>query len=262
MLRQVSGYEVYGFIGMPFLQKHVFQVDFDTGEVLALKAPGRDCGQGFVVTCNGYGVPRLSVYIAEDYKQEFVLDTGYGGATGSLVTKSFDGVLNKGALKVVGTSYFESISGTTSMRVGHLKHLSLGDFTLPGAIFGEGAYNLLGLGFCSHFVMTLDFANNKVYLKRGKSFDRLETYDLSGLALLRKDGNTVVYSVDKGSAAEAAGIKAGDLLVRVDDVKADMLSMFQLRQRLSTKTKAIRVTIRAREIEREVVVVLALSGVK
>ena len=42
--RQVSGQEIYGMVGMPFLRQHVVQVDFDKGELLILKAAGSDCG--------------------------------------------------------------------------------------------------------------------------------------------------------------------------------------------------------------------------
>jgi hypothetical protein len=256
--REVTGYEVYGAVGMSFLRRHVLQVDFDNGEVLVLKKPGQDCGQGFVVTYDEQMQPRISAFVAGDYQQEFQLDTAFSD-TCRLAPKSFDAVYNRGALKVVGTAYNVSISGTTPTRIGQLKQLSLGGFILHGAVVGEGD-NRLGLGFFSHFVMTLDFANSKLYLKKAKSFDRVDTYGLSGLHILRKDGKVIVNPVDKRSSAEAAGIGAGDILVKVDDVKADMLSMFQLRKRFSTETKRLRVTIQRGKKETEVA--LALSHAK
>jgi S1-C subfamily serine protease len=104
--------------------------------------------------------------------------------------------------------------------------------------------------------MTLDLVNDKVYLKKGKSFGRVDSYDLSGLHLLRKDGKVVVHSVDKQSPADAAGLKAGDVLVQVDGTRADELSMFQLRRRFSTEAKRLRVTLRRGEKDMEVVLTL------
>ena len=195
-LRQVTGFEVYGFIGMPFLRRNVLRVDFDKGELLVLKKPSSDCGQEFAVNFNEGGIPRISVKVAGDEKQKFLLDTGLS-STGDLATKSFDTLLRNADLTVFGTRLFETISGTSEIRIGRLKQLSLGDFTVRGAAVSEGEESLLGLGFCSRFVMTLDLANDKVYLKKGKNFDRVDAHDLSGLHLLRKDGKVVVHSVDK-----------------------------------------------------------------
>ncbi len=259
-LRQVTGYEVYGFIGMPFLRRNVFRVDFDKGELLVLKRPSSDCGQEFAVNFNERGIPRISVKVASDEKQKFLLDTGLS-STGDLATKSFDTLLRNADLTVFGTRLFETISGTSEIRIGRLKQLSLGDFTVRGAAVSEAEESRLGLGFCSRFVMTLDLANDKVYLKKGKNFDRVDAHDLSGLHLLRKDGKVVVHSVDKRSTAEAAGIKGGDLLVKVDDTKTDELSMFKLRLRFSTVTKKLRVTICREEKETEFVLVLSREEV-
>jgi PDZ domain/Aspartyl protease len=259
-LRQVTGYEVYGFIGMPFLRRNVLRVDFDKGELLVLKKPSSDCGQEFAVNFNEGGIPRISVKVVGDEKQKFLLDTGLR-ITGDLATKSFDTLLRNADLTVFGTRLFETISGTSEIRIGRLKQLSLGDFTVRGAAVSEAEESRLGLGFCSRFVMTLDLANDKVYLKKGKNFDRVDAHDLSGLHLLRKDGKVVVHSVGKRSTAEAAGIKVGDLLVKIDDTKTEELSMFKLRQRFSTVTKKLRVTICREEKETEVVLVLSREEV-
>jgi PDZ domain/Aspartyl protease len=259
-LRQVTGYEVYGFIGMPFLRRNVLRVDFDKGELLVLKKPSSDCGQEFAVNFNEGGIPRISVKVVGDEKQKFLLDTGLS-STGDLATKSFDTLLRNADLTVFGTRLFETISGTSEIRIGRLKQLSLGDFTVRGAAVSEAEESSLGLGFCSRFVMTLDLANDKVYLKKGKNFDRVDAHDLSGLHLLRMDGKVVVHSVGKRTAAEAAGIKVGDLLVKIDDTKTEELSMFKLRQRFSTVTKKLRVTICREEKETEVVLVLSREEV-
>ena len=54
--------------------------------------------------------------------------------------------------------------------------------------------------------------------------------DLSGLHVLRRKGQTIVDSVDKGSAAANRDIKSGDTITKVGDRNADELSLFELRQ--------------------------------
>jgi S1-C subfamily serine protease len=54
----------------------------------------------------------------------------------------------------------------------------------------------------------------------------------SGLHLLREGGRTFVHSVDEGSPAAAAGIKAGDVLVRLNGENVPAKTMRDIRQQL------------------------------
>jgi hypothetical protein len=253
-IRQVVGYEVHGFIGMPFLRRHVVRLDFDRGELLVLKEPGRDCGRAFSVAAEGR-MPYLTINFGGDSKQEFLIDTGWSGSS-CLARKLFDTALKQEDLAVRGTTRVESASGTSTIRFGRLKQLAFDEFTLRSLLADEGEANLLGLGFCSRFVITFDLPNSKVYLNKGKNFDRVDTPDRSGLHLLRKDGKVVVDSVDRDSAAETAGVKTGDVLVRVDGTKTDEMSMFRLRRRFCAEDKKLPVTVRRGEKETELILAL------
>jgi S1-C subfamily serine protease len=224
--------------------------------LLILKEPGRDCGRAFAVTYNWGRSPLVDVDLAGDSGHKFLLDTGCN-SDGNLAQESFRTALKNAALTVVGTKPVETVSGSATRRLGRLNQLSLGDFTVRGPVVGEAAASSLGLGFCSRFVITFDFHHDKLYLKKGKNLDRADAHYRSGLHILRKDGKVVVDSVEKDSAAEAAGLKAGDLLVKVDDVRADEMSLFQLRQHLCAEGK--RICMRIRRGERETETVLALG---
>jgi hypothetical protein len=158
---------------------------------------------------------------------------------------------------VVGEEPCETVSGAAVRRLGRLKYLSLGEFTPPGVLAVEGKDNLLGLRFWSRFVVTFDFPHDKVYLKRGKNFERPDTHDVWGMRLCRKDGKVMVDSVDKGSAAEGAGLKPGDVLVRVGDAKAEGMSLFQRRKCFCTEDTRLRLTVRRGD--KEMAIVLALG---
>jgi hypothetical protein len=57
--------------------------------------------------------------------------------------------------------------------------------------------NVLGLGFWSTCVVTFDFPNDVMYLKKNEHWRRQNDVDLSGLHLVRVDGKVVVFSIDK-----------------------------------------------------------------
>jgi hypothetical protein len=261
-IREATGYDVYGIVGMPFLRNNVVQVDFDKGELLVLKSPARNCGQGFAVTFkNEAMVARLFISIAGDNEEKVILDTGFNGS-GELERETFGSAVKCENIAVIDTIPILSFSGTERRRLGRLKKLALGDLTLRDILVNEAEISKLGLGFCSRFVITFDFPNDKVYLKKGKNFDRPDTHDLSGLYLLRKDGKVVVDSVEQDSAAKTAGFSAGDVLLKVEDMKTNELSMFKLRQQFRAEDKKLPVRVRRGEKEMEIVLTLGRECVK
>jgi hypothetical protein len=255
MFRQVLGRDLHGFLGMPFFRSHVVRVDFDQGELLVLKAADPDCGRRFAVTYDPNGAPRLRIDLAGGNRPEAIIDTGWSGSA-CLAEPIFDATLKSGGLALVGTERSETLSGTSTLRLGRLTQLSLGEFTPPGVLATEGKANRLGLGFWSRFVVTFDLPHDGVYLRRGKGFDRADTHDLSGLHLLRKEGQVVIHSVDKGSAAEAGGLKAGDALVRVGDTPVEAMSLFALRKRFCVGETTVQLTVRRGGKETEIALAL------
>jgi hypothetical protein len=253
--RRVLGSDIHGFLGMPFFRRHVLRVDFDQGEVLVLQKAGPDCGRGFAVRYDERRVPLLRIDVAGDTGQEVAIETGWTGSV-CLAEPLFDTAVKQEDLAVVGTMLSETVSGTLARRLGRLKQLTLGEFTPRGLLTTAGKGSRLGLGFWSRFVVTFDLPHDKVYLKRGKEFDRPDVHDLSGLHLLRQDGQVVVHSVGKGSAAEAAGLKSGDVLVRVGDTRVEAMSLFRLRKCFCVGDTRVRLTVRRGGKETEITLAL------
>jgi C-terminal processing protease CtpA/Prc len=74
-----------------------------------------------------------------------------------------------------------------------------------------------------------------LYLSRGSHFSDTGEADMSGLHLVREGSQTSVYSVDAGSPAATAGIKAGDVLLSMDSQNVAQVKMKDVRQRLKSK---------------------------
>lgn len=97
--------------------------------------------------------------------------------------------------------------------------------------------NQLGMGFLARHIVTLDFLNDRLYLKKGEKFRDADEIDMSGLHLLRISKKTIVHSIDKNSPAEKAGIRANDVILRVEDKDANMYDMRELRRFLKSGDK-------------------------
>jgi hypothetical protein len=255
-LRQASGYDIRGVIGMRFLRQWVVRCDFDRGEVLFLRSAGRDSGLALALSFED-NLAYVLASLPGRRKEFFVLDTGgVGNYAAEVGSRLFDALANDGVLKVSGKVMHESAGGTTTQRLGRVEDLTLGEFTVTNAIVGESTGNQLGLGFLSRFVVTFDFPRNTVYLKRGKLFGIPHSRDRSGLHILRRKDRSVVDSVDKDSPAAVAGFLAGDIVTRVDDVMADGLSLFELRKMFNGEPKTRRVLVRRGDNEMELAIVL------
>ncbi len=99
-------------------------------------------------------------------------------------------------------------------------------------IFSEARDNLLGLGFLSRHVVTFDFPHDRLYLKKGESFDKPDEAGMCGVSLDRSDGRTVVSAIYKGQPAAKAGIKAGDTILKLDGRDVSTYEMWEIRDLL------------------------------
>jgi hypothetical protein len=131
----------------------------------------------------------------------------------------------------------QTAAGTIREREARIDSFSTGVFTYKDAIFGQSNLSCLGLLFLSRHLVTFDFPNSKIYLKKGKDFEKVDETDMSGLHLLRISNKVFVHSVDCGSPAEKAGIRAKDIIVRIGDKDANSYEMFELRRLLMSKDK-------------------------
>ena len=126
-----------------------------------------------------------------------------------------------------------------------------------GGAGGVDAFpNNVGGGLLKRFVVTLDYAHQLIYLKpiEGKVAD-LDTFDRSGMWINQSAQGFQIVNISKGSPADAAGLRADDVITAVDGTPVQQLRLYELRERLrndppgTTVTLAIRRTGVARTVK-------------
>jgi len=231
MLSSIHGKEISGILGMNFLKKYVVQINFDGGKLLFLKpmaGKNPDWGEAHKIDYHPSGLPFITGTMLKNIKVDFVIDIG-DGSTGALHRMIFEKIISENQIRT-SEALSQTAGGMIRPRVARIESLSIGTFRYKNLIFDEGNFSRLGLSLLSRHLVTFDFPNNKIYLKKGKKFNKKDELDMTGLHLLRISNQTVVHSVDKDSPADKVGIQAGDVIFEVNGKNANEYQMWELGQ--------------------------------
>ena len=188
-------------------------------------------------------LPHVVARLDDNTEVDCLIDTGVN-ATGFLAGDVFEELVSNSKVKTSETLAATPV-GVMRNTDARIERLSVGPFEHRNLIFGRGPLSALGLTFWARHAVTFDFPNSKVYLEKGKAFNRIDEVDMSGLHLLRISGEIVVHSLDQNSPAQEAGIIAGDIILKVNNKDADEYDMWRLRRLLRSRDeRRIDVTIR------------------
>jgi hypothetical protein len=241
-LREVTGHRIMGIIGLDFLRQHRIQIDFDAGKLVFLDALEAD--PGIPISLTQVQQRYSATFSVAGEEEEFVIDTGLGGLqSGDLNGGLCERLRKARKVRNVSKDCFMSLVGSSQDKIMDLEDFCVAPFAHRHLYFGQSQSNLLGLHYLSRYIVTFDFPNQRMYLRKGKRFDRVDLRDQSGLHILRIDGATVVQVVDAGSPAARAGIEPGDILLRLGDFDAEKTKMHVLRQQLSRERETVRLRL-------------------
>jgi hypothetical protein len=225
------------------LRQHRIRIDFDAGKLAFLDALEVDPGTPISLTQVEQRYSATFSVAGEE--EEFEIDTGLGGLqSGDLNAKLCERLMKARKIRNVSKDCSVSLVGYSEDQIMDLEDFCCGPFTHRHLYFGQSQNNLLGLHYLSRYIVTFDFPNQRMYLRKGKRFDQLDLRDQSGLHILRSDGQTVVQVVDAGSPAARAGIEPKDILLQLGDLDAEKTKMPVLRQQLARDGETVRLHLR------------------
>ncbi len=250
LVREVSGHPIMGVVGLDFLRQHRLRIDFDAGKVAFLDSLEAEPGISIpLMVLHNHCFVKAS---AAGEEVKFMIDTGRGGyVSGDLDAKLCERLMQVRKIRKVSKGFYTTFAGTSADQTIALNEFGLGPFTHHQLYFCSKRMNILGLNYLSRYIVTFDFPNQKMYLKKGKRFDQPDLRDQSGLHILRIDGQTAVGIVDSGSPAARAGIEPKDILLKLDKLDADKTRLHVLRQRLARENEAVHLRLRRGDKERE-----------
>lgn len=170
----VTGRRIVGILGASAVKNSVVQIDFDARKFRFLRSdekPHPEWGNELAVKRNKpWSIMGVHVKIG-GVEQVFDVDTGSDGAL-DVPTETFDRLVEM-AKQPTTSGPKETAGGIVQLRSTRVpvidvagpfyRDLVIGETKASGAVFG--------LDFLERHLVTLDFPNNRVYLKPGKEFN-------------------------------------------------------------------------------------------
>jgi hypothetical protein len=156
-----------------------------------------------------------------------------------------------GVSQVVGSGHGGKIMGT----VARLSSVTLGDVDVqqPIAAFSDDKRGVMsdtnfdvnvGSGLLKRFIVTFDYAHQRLYFERlAPAPADAGRFDRSGLRISGMPNGYVVTDVADNSAADAAGLKAGDLITSVNGQAARPALLSDVREALRAAPPGNRVEL-------------------
>ncbi len=102
-----------------------------------------------------------------------------------------------------------------------------------GALAMTDSLGTIGNGIWKKFTVIFDYPRNRLILEPNPKLKERMEINRTGFLLENKNGKKVVHTVFPGTPAEAAGIHAGDILLKINKIKASEITLEQVKRMLS-----------------------------
>lgn len=240
VLTSVYGIKIDGIIGFSFLSRYLVKVDFDSLKINVF-SPGSITypPHGLLIHPSFQGLPTIPLAIRDSKKFEgnYFFDTGAGLCL--LLSNHFNedsSVLIKKRKPV--EIEVQGMGGKKRMRLSIIKELQIGNFKfrkVPTYLF-EDEYNVLaypqrvglvGNDILRHFNLIINYHQKEIYLTPNSHFRDPFDYSYTGMTMYSLDGEIFVDDIVKGSPADRAGLKNGDVIMSIDNNFSGNLEVYK-----------------------------------
>jgi membrane-associated protease RseP (regulator of RpoE activity) len=232
----IEGVAMPGMVGFETFRRFVTRIDYGARTITLIKPDAfnpKDAGTPVPIKFNGNTIEAPATY--DGVPGTFTIDTG--NRSSIILNSPFV------AAHAQFAKYSTAPEATTGWGIGGHdlvigdQHVAAPVVLLSTATKGADADTTqsgnIGGGTLKRFVITLDYGNNKMYLKPvTQPVGDLDSFDRSGVWINKSATGYSVVDVTKGTPADVAGLKAGDEIVSVDGKPATATPLYETRARL------------------------------
>ena len=233
-LSDYVGQRIYGLIGFYFFNSFTVRIRYPSKKLtyslpdLPVKKKGEKI-QLEMINNKPYVQMLITSDQKEDIEVKMIMDIG---ASHAVSMESYGGKPFPLPEKHIKANLGVGFAGLISGWIGRLNSVSLGsktfkdvlasfpEFSQAGAKTGVPVRNgNLGSNLLKHFDLTIDYADNAMYLKPNSYMKTAFEHDMSGMEVYVKHGNPDAFfigRIEPGSPAETAGILTDDQLLSLN----------------------------------------------
>lgn len=240
-LSSYLGLKIYGILGYYFYNSFVVRVNYASEQITYYK-------HGSAVKHKGTVLP-MKIINAKPYVQAVVdmpnmSNTNINllvdnGSSHPLMMESLNNKPIPLPKLTIPANLGVGINGEIKGAMGRVDSLKIQDLKFPDMLAGFPEFSeernvndgiqrngTLGAEILRHFLVTFDYLHESLYLKKRNSYQRRTEHDMSGMEIYIDNepiaGKTkpveryYIGRIEKGSPAEFAGIKPGDMISSID----------------------------------------------
>jgi len=238
------GMQVDGIIGNDLFRQFTICIDYSRQMMVIHKTNTWKPGKRFeshdldIMNQRPYIVIPATLTTGVDVFLRMIVDTGAGHPLSLEAGSMPQLVLPPGALPArIGVGLNGPIQGVLS----RVPLLGIGNTHLQNVICSypiytgtqinrpdDGRNGNIGNGILDHYQVVFDYVNEKIWFKKSNRLHKPFEYDMSGLDLISGGAefrNYIVSGVDPGSPAAEAGLKEQDIILFIDLVPANAISI-------------------------------------
>ena len=255
ILTAVYGERIDGIVGYSVLKRFIFKIDYDSSKIeIYSQGTMKYPKGGFLFRPLIATLPIQTLRVKDDraIQSRFLYDIGAGLCM--MLSKDF--IEDSALLYKKRKMYYkeaEGLGGKIDMQMTVVKEVKLGPYrfrNVPVYIFKD-EYNvtsypflggLIGSDILRRFKCILDYDKRNFYLRPNSHYLEQFDYSYSGIELYFVNGEIIVGDVAAGSAAEAAGLREGDVVVAINKVFNQNLT--QLKAALQSTNEKVKIIVR------------------
>jgi len=122
---------------------------------------------------------------------------------------------------------------------GRLPNINIGGYEIKNVVVGyidkepaDSAFPevMIGLGLLSRFNLVFDFYRQRMFIEPNRTFNEPFKFSTTGFRMRNRDGVFIIARVYDNSPASEAGLKADDIVVKIDGKVTAEYNMTELRQ--------------------------------
>jgi hypothetical protein len=250
---QRTGHTIFGILAIGARSDLVIQVDVDNRRLRLLRSSNDIAGDRTKI--HRHVASRLPLVTASlgtnaEIVKSFYIDlNARSGVTTLLHSRDFSEVRSRHGFSDVQEravclgALDEGLPGP----MGVVDCLRIGRTTVHNVNVGRKAANSLGRDILLRYNFTIDLAQDVLILDERRTPFEVFARDRSGLRLLCLDDKIVVNAVDKGSAADMAGVRRFDVLEAIDGVAIEGLRLHTVRRMCCSMNESLTLDVRRRE---------------